>query len=206
MSLMVGWDRGADRASNDADVSSIPPIIPYGGFSPVRLEGWRIRRDLPGASISLSLLPACAGRRPVCLRPSCTAWSQRLSRTVSGRRLDSALPWRMADPPPQGPSLGFGLCVPNRHHLLGPIRPTRRHIAISPHGGLYAMPSLCGSAEATREWLRAFTAHSFLACHPLRPRGVRHRYVPELRCRHCLRRMTTGSALPTLPQSVPRGR
>ena len=37
---MVGYDRGADRASNDADVSSIPPIIPYGGFSPIRLEGW----------------------------------------------------------------------------------------------------------------------------------------------------------------------
>jgi hypothetical protein len=45
--LAVGWDRGADRASNDADVSSTPPIIPYGGFSPVRLEGWRIRRRLP---------------------------------------------------------------------------------------------------------------------------------------------------------------
>ena len=73
MSVKVGWDRGADRASNDADVSSIPPIIPYGGFSPVRLEGWRIRRDLPSTSISLSLLPACAGRRPVCLRPSCTS-------------------------------------------------------------------------------------------------------------------------------------
>ena len=29
------------------DVSSIPPIIPYGGFSPVRLEGWLIRRRLP---------------------------------------------------------------------------------------------------------------------------------------------------------------
>ena len=68
------------------------------------------------------------------------------------------------------------------------------------------MPSLCGSAEATREWFRAFTAHSFLACRPLRPRGVRHRYVPELRCQHRLRRMTTGSALPTVPQSVPRGR
>src|SRR4249920_1681389 len=67
------------------------------------------------------------------------------------------------------------------------------------------MPSLCGSAEATREWFRAFTAHSFLACRPLRPRGVPHRYVPELRCRHGLRRLTTGSALPTLPQSVPRG-
>jgi len=59
-SEVVGWDRGADRASNDADVSSILPIIPYGGFSPVRLEGWHIRRDLPEASISLSLLPACA--------------------------------------------------------------------------------------------------------------------------------------------------
>src|SRR3954471_8191058 len=44
----VGEDRGADRASNDADVSSIPPLIPYGGFSPVRLEGWPVRRGLPG--------------------------------------------------------------------------------------------------------------------------------------------------------------
>ena len=41
---------GADRASNDADVSSIPPLIPYGGFSPVRLEGWPVRRGLPGSS------------------------------------------------------------------------------------------------------------------------------------------------------------
>ena len=47
------------------------------------------------------------------------------------------------------------------------------------------MPSLCGSAEATREWFRAFTAHSFLACRPLRPRGVRHR-DPDIRCRHWL--------------------
>ena len=84
---------------------------------------------------------------------------------------------------PRGPRSGPGCTVPVRHHLIGLIRPTRRHIAISPHGGLYAMPSLCGSAEATREWFRAFTAHSFLACRPLRPRGVRHRY-PELRCRH----------------------
>jgi len=67
------------------------------------------------------------------------------------------------------------------------------------------MPSLCGSAEATRKWFRAFTAHSFLACHPLRPRGVRHRY-PETSMSTLARRMTTGSALPTLPQSVPRGR
>src|ERR1700746_4139324 len=29
-------------------LSSIPPIIPYGGFSPVRLERWLFRRDPPG--------------------------------------------------------------------------------------------------------------------------------------------------------------
>ena len=68
------------------------------------------------------------------------------------------------------------------------------------------MPSLCGSAEATREWFRAFTAHSFLACRPLRPRGVRHRYFQNFDADIGLRRMTTGSALPTLPQSVSRGR
>jgi hypothetical protein len=37
---LVGQDDGADRASYDADVSIIPPKIPYGGFSPVRLQGW----------------------------------------------------------------------------------------------------------------------------------------------------------------------
>jgi hypothetical protein len=124
---------------------------------------------------------------------------------VSGRGLDNAPPWRSFLLRLRGPRSGSGYSVPNRHHLIGPIRPTRRHIAISPHGGLYAMPSLCGSAKATRKWFRAFTTHSFLACRPLRPRGVRHQY-PELRCRYCLRRMTNGSALPTLPQSVPHGR
>ena len=101
---------------------------------------------------------------------------------MSGRGLDNAPPYRSLLLRPRGPRSGSGYRVPNRHHLFDPIRPTRRHIAISPHGGLYAMPSLCGSAEATREWFRAFTAHSFLACRPLRPRGVRHRY-PEIRCR-----------------------
>src|SRR6516225_6967401 len=57
---------------------------------------------------------------------------------------------------PRGPRSGPGYSVPVRHHLIGPIRPTRGHTAISPHGGLYAMPSLCESAEATRGWFRAF--------------------------------------------------
>src|SRR3982751_1179254 len=59
---------------------------------------------------------------------------------------------------PRGPRSGPGYAVPVRRCLTGPIRPTRRHIATSPQGGLDAMPSLCGSAEATREWFRAFAA------------------------------------------------
>ena len=47
---------------------------------------------------------------------------------------------------PRGPRSGPGYSVPVRHHLIDPIRPTLGHISISPHGGLYAMPSLCGSA------------------------------------------------------------
>jgi len=35
------------RASYDADVSTTSPKIPYGGFSPVRLQGRNIRRGLP---------------------------------------------------------------------------------------------------------------------------------------------------------------
>ena len=47
---------------------------------------------------------------------------------------------------PRGPRSGPGFSVPVRRHLFDPIRPARRHIAISPLSSLYAMPSLCGSA------------------------------------------------------------
>jgi hypothetical protein len=40
---MVEWDDGADRTSNDADVSIAPSKIPYSGFSPVRLQGQHVR-------------------------------------------------------------------------------------------------------------------------------------------------------------------
>ena len=165
-----------------------PPIIPYGGFSPVRLEGWPFRRGLPNTSANLSLLPACAGRCLVCVHPSCASSPQQWHRSESGlwARLRTAIRWSLHHP--RGPRSGPGCSVPVRHHLIGPIRPTRGHIAISPHGGLYAMPSLCGSAGATRERFRAFAAHSLLACRPLRPRGVRSSTVPEQRCRHGLRR------------------
>ena len=36
---LVEWGHGAKRASNDAAVSVAPSKIPYGEFSPVRLQG-----------------------------------------------------------------------------------------------------------------------------------------------------------------------
>jgi hypothetical protein len=45
-----------------------------------------------------------------------------------------------------GPRSGSSFAVSIHHHLIDPIRPTRRHITISSHGDLYVMPSLCGSA------------------------------------------------------------
>jgi len=149
------------------------PTFPRSPLSSVRrvfpsTAGRLAFQAVPSWMISgLSLLPACAVRHPVCIRPSCASWSQRLSRSVSGRRLDCAPPWRSLLLRPRGPRSSPGYSVPNRHHLFGPIRPTRGHIAISPHGGLYAMPSLCGSAEATPEWFRAFATHSILTCRPL---------------------------------------
>ena len=44
---------------------------------------------------------------------------------------------------PWGPRSGPGYSVPVHPHLIGPIRPTRRHTATSPPRGLYAVPSLC---------------------------------------------------------------
>ena len=77
--------------------------------------------------------------------------------------------------------------VPVRHHLIGPHPPdSRRHIAIPPHSGLYAMPSLCGSAEATREWVPDFH-RAFLPGTPSSPapgesqhRDVRRTSTPNM--------------------------
>src|SRR3954471_12819016 len=151
-----GEGRGAERASNDADVSSIPPLIPYGGFSPVRLEGWPIRRSLPGSSEALAFsrhAPTDA-RFAVALRAPQGRSGCPVLRRAADRTMHRHGGWVALRP--RGPRSGPGYAVPVRPRLTGPIRPTRRHIATSPQGGLYAMPSLCGSAEATREWFRAF--------------------------------------------------
>jgi hypothetical protein len=47
---------------------------------------------------------------------------------------------------PRGLRSGLGSSVPAHLRLIDLIRPTRRHIPISPLGGLYGMPSLCWCA------------------------------------------------------------
>jgi hypothetical protein len=84
-------DRGADRASNDADVSSIPPIIPYGGFSPIRLEGWLFRwrlSDFHALKSAPDIRNVLASLHP----PFVHFVIQRLSRTEPGRGFDRAPP------------------------------------------------------------------------------------------------------------------
>src|SRR5215467_16100559 len=133
------------RASNDADVSSTLPIIPYGGFSPIRLEGWHV-----GQAPSHTLA-ACSSRHTPTDVWFVSAFRARRSGLSDPalcrvehwivRRLGGGVVLR-----PRGPRSCPSYAVSNRHHLIDPIRPTREHITISPHSGLYAMPSLCGSA------------------------------------------------------------
>jgi hypothetical protein len=67
----------------------------------------------------------------------------------------------------------------------------------------FAARRLVRDAFAVRERLGdprvvpSFHRTSFLTCRPFQPRGVRHRYYPELRRRVGLRRMAAGSALPS---------
>jgi hypothetical protein len=128
------------------------------------------------------------------------------SRSVSGRWLGWTPPCEWFPPLyPRGPRSGPGYVVPIHHRLLGPIRPTRRHVAPSRPRRLYATPSLCGSAEATREWFRAFAARSFPACRPLRPRSARRLHTPSSFADDVgLRRGAFSSALSYFPPSASR--
>jgi hypothetical protein len=128
------------------------------------------------STLRSSLLPAYPSGESVCIHPYCSPWRQ--TSCVQCRRspLGQAPPFeRPPSPYPRGPGSGPGYHVPAHHHLLGPIRPTRRHTATSPPRDLYAVPTLCGSAPATREWFRALACCSFLSCRPLGPRGVHGR-------------------------------
>ena len=124
-----------------------------------------------------------------------------MSRTEPGRRPDDAPPWRVGRPPPQGPSLGSGLCCP------GPSSLNRPHPPHSQAHRDFTAGRLIRDAFAVRERLGdprvvpGFRYHSVLTCRPLRPRGVQPSHVSSLRDADTgLRRDLSGSALPMIPQ------
>ena len=155
---------------------------------------------------SLSLLPAYAVHRPVCLRSLCTSESSRLSRTVSGHRLDCAPPWRDITPPPQGSSLGFGLSCPDPSSLMRP----------------HPSPSWAHRDFTARRLIRdAFAVRERLG-DPRAVPGFRCSFLPDMPSSMTsgssiivsvqntdvdigLRHGPKGSALPMFPQSVSRG-
>jgi hypothetical protein len=84
---------------------------------------------------------------------------------------------------PRGPRSGPGSSAPVHPRLIGPILPTRRRIPTSPLCGLYQMPSLYTLRLGDLRMVPRFRCPSFLTCRPLRPRGDRNRFVPDLRFR-----------------------
>ena len=144
------------------------PKIPYGGFSPVRLQGRFVRRRLP---VDSEFFASCG------LHPSFVHLaSLRLILVRSrGTRGAGTPPFKRPLPLyPRGPRSGPGYVVPVHHHLSGPMRPTRRHNSISPHSGLYALPSLCAQLRRLSDQRvdPCFRWHSFSTCRPPRPREV----------------------------------
>jgi len=135
-----------NRASNDADVSIAPPKIPYGGFSPVRLQGWptggafpcgvpvKPAPGIPVASVRFASV-VCVLRRQFSIAALCRAGDSFGHCHASSFCCSTRGPW-----------LQPGLFCPGPSSLIGPVRPTRGHAAISRHSRLYATPSLCGSA------------------------------------------------------------
>jgi len=135
------------------------------GFPSVRLQGWHIRPDLPGdceffASYSLP---------PPFVHPLAAALYPVLS---PGTRRADAPPFKRLWPLyPRGPRSGPGYSVPVHPYLIGPIRPTRRHIATSPQSGLCAMPSLCALRRlGDQRVVPCFRWHTVSACRLLEPR------------------------------------
>jgi hypothetical protein len=142
---LVGWERGAVRTSNDADVSSFPPIIPYGGFSPVRLEGWCFGRSLSSGSASSSRAQHTLTTRRFAFVLRAPRHMLGVPALCRGRLRIDAPPWRLGSPPPQGSSLETGFCCPSPSSL------NRPHPPHSPAHRDFAAWRLIRDAFAVRE-------------------------------------------------------
>ena len=168
----VGSDRGADRASNDADVCSIRPIIPYGGFSPVTAGRLAIQAGrLPEASIARS-------------RSRHALTDDGLSSTLRALRGDDDSPALcraartrctavVGDYPTAPEALAKVRVVLSRSSSLNRPHPwpEPEALAISPHGGVSAIAFAVRERRgAPDERFRAFTAR-FLRGMPSFRRG-----------------------------------
>ncbi len=136
------WPVGNMRTLDDA-TSIIPPKIPY--RFPQYASSWPISGAFPQrAHVSRlpGLLPAFVPTAAnVTFSAPCR--STLCAQAPPFKRLRRSSGYAAL---PQGPSLRSGFVVPIHHHLFGPIRPTRRHSAISLLCSLYALPSLCVAA------------------------------------------------------------
>jgi hypothetical protein len=102
------------------------------------------------AGVSAGAFPRAASTchaLSVCILPACPSLQAFGLRSVSENAVRTSTAIQAATPLyPRGPRSGPGYAVPIHQHLCGPIRPTRRHSAISLLCSLYALPSLCVSA------------------------------------------------------------
>src|SRR2546427_6389271 len=108
----------------------------------------------------LSLLPAYPRSPSVCLRPAHTSVAGKRLALSPGQPVRPCAAAREACAPlPQG-SLAPARVMLSRSIVAyyDPIRQSRRHAATSRLGRLYAAPSLCGSASATRGTFPTFAA------------------------------------------------
>ena len=125
---------------------------------------------------------------------------------MSGRGLDNALPLWVITPPPQRPSLRSGLYCPSPSSLNRPHPPHSQGASQFHRMAAYTRCLRCAGAPrrpTSGSGLSLFIPswHAVLS-----DPGEFDIDIQKFDADIGLRRMTTGSALPTLPQSVPRGR
>jgi len=115
-----------------------------------------------------------SSRRTVCHCPSCSPLPSSDPRSVPGNVARWSTSVRAAHCRSTPGAFAPDRVVLSRSILTcGPIRPTRRHIPISPLSGLYEMPSLCTLRLGDLRVVPRFRCPSFLTCRPLRLRGDR---------------------------------
>jgi hypothetical protein len=93
----------------------------------------------------------------------------------------------------------FGYAIPTHHHLVDPIRPTRRHSTTSSHCDLYVLPSPLRERFSNPRVVPRFRLSILPSMSSPTSPGSRPLHVSSsFAVRVCLRRGVVGSALPML--------